>query len=112
MHSWHKALFGFVCCIFMATPAFAQSDADGGDVAHGRVLFNSCAGCHGIPTYNNPYPHFNVPKLGGQHEQYIVSALKEYKAGNRKHSTMHAQASSLSEQDYKDLAAFLSQPAP
>ena len=112
MHSWHKALFGFVCCIFLAVPAFAQSNDDGGDAAHGRVLYNGCVGCHGVPTYHYPYPHYNVPKLGGQHAQYIQSALKEYAADKRDNPTMHAQAASLSEQDYKDLAAFLSQPEP
>lgn len=112
MHSWHKALFGFVCCVFVAAPVCAQSGAGKGDPARGRMLFNSCVGCHGIPTYHYAYPHFNVPKLGGQHYAYIVSALKQYAAGKRKNPTMHAQASSLSEQDIKDLAAFLSQPRP
>lgn len=112
MHSWHKALLGFVCCVFLAVPAMAQSDPAKGDPARGHILFNSCVGCHGIPTYHYPYPRFNIPKLGGQHYKYIVSALKEYAAGKRKNPTMHAQAASLSEQDIKDLAAFLSQKRP
>lgn len=112
MHSWHKALFGFVCCVFVALPVVAQSDDVKGDPAKGRVLFESCVGCHGIPTYKYPYPHFNVPKLGGQNYQYLVSALKAYAAEKRTNPTMHAQASSLSEQDIRDIAAFLSQPRP
>jgi len=113
MHSWHKVLFGLVCCLFLAAPALAQSDEDAqGDPAEGRILYNSCVGCHGIPGYQNAYPTYNVPKLGGQHYEYIVSALKAYASGKREHSTMHAQASSLSEEDYRDLAAFLSQSWP
>jgi cytochrome c553 len=33
--------------------------------------------------------------------------LKEYKAGERSHATMHEQALSLSDQDMEDIAAFL-----
>lgn len=111
MHSWRKALFGLVCCAFLATPALAQSDAaKKGDPAAGRIKFNSCMGCHGIVDYHNAYPTYNVPKLGGQHYQYIVNALTEYASGKREHPTMNAQASSISKQDMRDIAAFLSQP--
>lgn len=112
MRNWHKAMFGFLCCFFVAVPASAQSNDAKGDAARGRMLFYSCVGCHGIPTYNYAYPHFNVPKIGGQNYQYIVNALKAYASGKRKNPTMQAQASSLSEQDIRDLAAFLSQPRP
>jgi cytochrome c553 len=83
----------------------AQAD---GDPAAGRQKFYTCVGCHGIPNYNNVYPEYRVPKLGGQNAAYIVSALKEYKDGQRGHLTMHAQASSLSDQDMEDIAAYLS----
>jgi cytochrome c553 len=63
-------------------------------------------GCHGIPGYRNAYPSFRVPKLGGQHPEYIVLALQGYKAQTRPHNTMHAQAASFSEQDMRDIAAF------
>jgi len=80
-----------------------------GDAAAGKIKAFTCMGCHGIPSYNNVYPTYHVPKLGEQHADYIVAALKAYKAGQRKHATMRAQASSLSEQDMQDLAAFFAQ---
>jgi len=83
----------------------AQAD---GDVAAGKHKAYTCFGCHGIPNYNNVYPTYRVPKLGGQNAQYIVSALQEYKSGARPHPTMHAQASSMSDQDMADIAAYLS----
>jgi cytochrome c553 len=49
-----------------------------------------------------------VPKLGGQHPEYIIAALQAYKKGERKHPTMTAQASSLSDQDMADIAAYIS----
>ncbi|HLQ85103.1 MAG TPA: c-type cytochrome [Salinisphaeraceae bacterium] len=96
----------------MAAPAFAASGDGEGDPAEGRVKFNTCMGCHGIDSYSNAYPRFKVPMLGGQHADYIIAALEAYASGEREHSTMHAQAASMSEQDYKDIAAFLAQPQP
>lgn len=83
--------------------------AAAGDPAAGKDKAFTCMGCHGVPSYTNAYPTFHVPKLGGQHAQYIVSALKAYQDGQRPHGTMHAQAASLSEQDMQDIAAYFSQ---
>jgi cytochrome c553 len=80
-----------------------------GDPAEGARKAKTCMGCHGVPGYRNAYPSYHVPKLGGQHAEYIVSALKAYRAGNRQHKTMQAQAASLSEQDMQDIAAFFAQ---
>jgi len=77
-----------------------------GDAAKGKVESYTCIGCHGIAGYDTMYPNYHVPKLAGQHAAYIVQALKEYKAGERSHKTMHAQASSLSEQQMQDIAAY------
>lgn len=77
-----------------------------GDVEAGRYKAQTCLGCHGIPDYGNVYPSYHVPKLGGQHAEYIVSALEAYKNGQRSHPTMQAQASSLSAEDMEDIAAY------
>lgn len=78
-----------------------------GEPERGAVLAETCLGCHGIPGYRNAYPSFRVPKLGGQKEEYLVIALKGYKQDSRAHQTMQAQAVSLSEQDMRDIAAFI-----
>lgn len=88
----------------ISLPAFAE-----GDPVAGQTKAETCMGCHGIPGYNNAYPTYRVPLLGGQAPGYIVSALKAYKNGLRTHATMRAQAASLSDQDMQDIAAFLSQ---
>jgi cytochrome c553 len=79
----------------------------GGNPDSGRTKANTCMGCHGIPGYTNAYPTYRVPMLGGQSAEYLASALKAYKTGERPHKTMQAQASSLSDQDIEDIAAFL-----
>jgi len=79
-----------------------------GDREAGRDKAFTCMGCHGVPGYANVYPSYHVPKLGGQHAKYIIAALKEYQSGNRSHPTMRAQASTLSDQDMEDIAAYFS----
>ena len=78
-----------------------------GDAVEGEWKTLPCMGCHGIPGYNNAYPTYKVPKLGGQHAEYVVAALKAYRAGQRSHKTMRAQAASLSNEDIEDIAAYL-----
>ena len=93
----------------LAASALPISASAAGDAAAGKTKAFTCMGCHGIPSYNNVYPSYHVPKLGGQHANYIAAALQAYKSGQRRHSTMRAQAASLSEQDMQDLAAFFAQ---
>src|SRR6186713_3192903 len=83
--------------------AFAQT---AGNAERGKDLANTCLGCHGVPGYKNAYPNYSVPKLEGQHPEYIVLALQAYRSGERSHLTMHSQASSLSDQDMADIAAY------
>ncbi|HRQ65015.1 MAG TPA: cytochrome c [Xanthomonadaceae bacterium] len=78
-----------------------------GDIEQGRIKAYTCTGCHGIPGYKNVYPHYHVPKIGGQNYQYLVDALNQYRQGMRPHPTMRAQGESLSDQDIADIAAFL-----
>jgi cytochrome c553 len=85
-----------------------SSNAQAGDSARGQNLGYTCLGCHGIENYKNVYPTFSVPRLRGQHPEYIVAALKAYKSGERGHATMHAHAASLTDEDMQDLAAYLS----
>lgn len=91
--------------------ATAAHSADGagltGDPARGQKRFYTCLGCHGIEDYRNAYPNYSVPRLRHQHAAYIIAALNEYRAGDRPHATMHAQAASMSDQDMADIAAFL-----
>jgi cytochrome c553 len=77
-----------------------------GNILKGKIASQTCLGCHGIPDYTNVYPTYRVPRLAGQNAAYIVHALEEYKSGARSHKTMHAQASSLSQQDMQNIAAY------
>lgn len=103
----NKRLIGLATVVGMATWFALPSALAAGDPVQGQKKSSMCAGCHGIEGYRSVYPDtYRVPKLGGQHADYIVAALKAYKSGERKHATMRAIAGSLSEQDMADLAAF------
>jgi len=82
------------------------------DAVRGAKRAYTCLGCHGIAEYRNSYPNYHVPKIGGQHAEYVVSALGEYRSGARKHPTMHAQAASMTDQDMVDIAAYLASDTP
>jgi cytochrome c553 len=92
----------------VATAAVAQTPVLTGNAVHGKAISYTCLGCHGVEGYRNAYPNYRVPKLVGQHPEYIVAALQEYKGDQRSHVTMHAQASELSDQDMADIAAYFS----
>jgi len=79
------------------------------DAANGKQLAQTCLGCHGAPGLRNPGPVYTIPMIGGQHAEYIVSALKAYKDKSRSHKTMQAQASNLSDADMADIGAFFAQ---
>ncbi len=94
--------------ILVMCGALAGTAQAAGDPAAGKARFETCAGCHAIPGYTNAYPTYHVPRLGGQHPDYVVTAIKAYQSGERSHPTMHANAGGLTEQDMQDIAAYVS----
>jgi cytochrome c553 len=66
-----------------------------------------CVGCHGIKGYQASFPEvYKVPMISGQSAKFIIAALNAYKNGDRKHPTMRGIATSLSDQDMNDIAAY------
>jgi cytochrome c553 len=90
-----------------AAAALAQQPQPAASPQHGQTLASTCLGCHGIEGYRNAYPDYAVPRLSGQHAQYLQDALKEYRSDARQYPTMHLQALSLSDQDITDVATYL-----
>lgn len=100
------------CLAFIMSAALTPSALAAGDPNAGKIKFATCAGCHAIPGYTNAYPTYHVPRLGGQHPDYVAAALKDYQAGARQHPTMHANAFPLGEQDIQDIAAYVASFKP
>lgn len=97
---------------FLGTMAVLPVQAAEGDVERGKVLTDTCKGCHALDSYNNVYPTYHVPRIGGQSYEYLVSALTLYREGNRQHATMTAQAASYSDADIRDIAAYIASVTP
>jgi len=84
-----------------SAPTFAA-----GDAVSGKQKSQACAACHG-PDGNAPTgPDF--PRLAGQHYDYLVKTLRDYKSGARKNPIMAGQVGNLNPQDMADLAAYFS----
>lgn len=77
----------------------------GGDPAlakAGQAKAGMCLGCHGSSAEGNG----EIPRLAGQHPDYLVKQLSNFKEGVRKSGHMQAIAGTLSEEDMKALAAY------
>ena len=103
-HVTRLSLLAFT--LFIMGLQIPVANAQTGDPAEGKVIAYTCNGCHGIPFQTNVYPTYSVPRIGGQNYGYIVSALKAYRDGTRKHPTMNAQAHTLSDEDMHHVAAY------
>ena len=102
-----KKLFSLLTAL-VATALSLQAQAQ--DAKAGEKKAAMCIGCHGIPGYQSSFPEiYKVPMIAGQGAKYIVSSLTAYRKGDRKHPTMRAIATSLTDQDMADLAAFYEQ---
>lgn len=89
--------------------SFTLTAQAGGDAAAGQAIATAtCAACHAADG-NSIDPQY--PRLAGQHADYLVRALSEYKAGTRTNPIMAGFAAGLSEQDQKDVAAWFASQA-
>lgn len=96
-------------CLFIG---FSASAATKGDAESGKAKSVTCAACHGAD--GNSAIAMN-PKIAGQHANYIVKQLTEFKLASqtggkegRNNAVMNGMAAVLSEQDILDLAAYYS----
>jgi cytochrome c553 len=91
--------------------ALAGSVQARGNAANGKELAKAegkaskgCAACHGEQGTKPSLP--DQPVLAGQHYDYLVRALTDYKNGRRNNAIMKGMSAALSKQDIEDLAAW------
>lgn len=101
-----KSLFVAMVAVSSVAYAAEENKAPKADPAKGEALFTSmaCVGCHG-PAGNSTI--VQNPKLAGQHEQYIVKQLADFKTPQRTNPVMSAIAKTVSDADAKNIAAYL-----
>ena len=109
-----KLLASLLTAAIFAAPAFpafsagetpAKVDAAKGQASYGAV----CAACHAADG-NSTVPL--QPKLAGQHPEYLVKQLREFKDGKRNDPVMKGFATALSDGDMKNIAAWLHTQTP
>ncbi|MGZ5143871.1 MAG: c-type cytochrome [Burkholderiales bacterium] len=93
------ALISVLLAIFVSGASYAA------DPEAGKEKSRTCAACNG-PDGNSVTGDF--PRLAGQHYDYLVKALKDYKSGKRKNAIMAPQVANLTQRDFDDLAAYYS----
>lgn len=71
------------------------------DTSAGQQSIEACAACHGADgnSTNQVWP-----KLAGQHADYIIKQLNDFKEGKRSNPLMSPVAENLTEQDMQSLA--------
>lgn len=76
------------------------------DLAAGEAKYTAmCASCHGADA-NSGSPAY--PKLAGQHPEYLVKQLQEFKSGKRANAIMSGFAAGLSDDDMRNIAFWAS----
>ena len=91
---------------YLAGKPLVSSGKAQGAVPQAAQLCVSCHGQDGVaiaPIY---------PSLAGQHQDYLVRALNEYKHGGRKNPVMKGFAANLKDEDIAQIAAYFSGLTP
>lgn len=87
-----------------AAPKAAKPDLVKGEASYTAV----CAACHGADGNSSIVAN---PKLSQQHPQYLVKQLQEFKSGKRNDPVMKGFASTLTDDDMKNIAYWVSSKA-
>ena len=80
-----------------------------GNAEAGAKKSETCKACHGEAGAKPIQPDY--PVIAGQHYDYLVAALTQYKTGKRKNASMNGFAAALKPEDIRDLAAYFSSQA-
>lgn len=83
----------------------AAPEAGNSQLVNGEKVYAQCISCHG--KNGEGIPSMKAAHIGGQYDWYIEKQLTDMKAGTRVNETMNPTLQNLSEQDIKDVAAYV-----
>jgi len=89
--------------IVAGSPALALAEARN---SRFNDLKLNCDTCHGVGGHS-PTPD-QTPSLAGKSEKYILSQLKAFEAGKRRHPTMNLLGGSMTSEEMKVLGRYYS----
>ena len=90
-----------MAALWLALPLSVNARGSAEEGAKKAALCKTCHGETGAKPIQSDYP-----VLAGQHYDYIVAVLTQYKAGKRKNASMNGFAAALKPEDIQDLAAY------
>lgn len=104
-----KLLAHLLMAAALAAPALSHAAPEAKsakpDLAKGEAKFTAvCAACHGADGNSGTPAN---PKLAQQHPEYLAKQLQEFKSGKRANAVMSGFAGTLSDEDMKNIAAWL-----
>jgi cytochrome c553 len=116
-----RVLIALVLCAPLCAPLCGSADDTAGagpakdaftqgDAGAGGTRASACFACHGPGGNGAINPEW--PKLAGQHSSYIYEQLLAFKSNERKNPVMLGQASALSDQDMRTVAAYFAAQKP
>jgi cytochrome c553 len=123
---WHKAAIGrawqtsenlrntmkslaTLICSF-ALVASAQAETVKPDLGAGSSKYAQlCVACHAADGNSSSPAN---PKLAGQHPEYLLKQLREFKSGKRANAIMSGMVAGLSDQDMVNIAFWLADQKP
>jgi cytochrome c553 len=73
---------------------------------NGNALYKKCIACHGKRGEGKKAQ--KAPAVGGQFDWYITKQIMDMKTGERINKVMNPYIKKLSQQDVKDLSAYIS----
>jgi cytochrome c553 len=104
------ALLGVICAVHIPLAYSAEPAAKADPAQAQQIVTKVCAACHAAD--GNSVSPAN-PVLAGQHADYIVKQLTDFKSNkDRKNPVMLGMASQLSPQDMKNLGAYFESQKP
>ncbi len=95
-----------LCAAAVAALSFSvQAQTAKPDLAKGAALYGQvCVACHAADG-NSTTPE--NPKIAGQHPEYLMKQLQEFKSGKRDNAIMQGFASALSDDDMRNISWWL-----
>jgi len=111
----------FVALLAVASPAHAADPKPAvakADPAKGEALYANgdnqrnivaCVSCHGASGNSTITQN---PRLAGQHEAYLAKQLSNFRTPERNNAVMSPLAKALTDEDIRNLAAYLGAQAP
>jgi len=99
----------FAAPVFSAHASEPAAKAAKPDLVKGEATYTAvCAACHGADGNSGSPAN---PKLAQQHPEYLVKQLQEFKSGKRANAIMGGISATLSEDDMKNISAWVGSKA-